>query len=433
MELLMVLAGILLLVFLIIKKINPMLALLVVSIVTGFLLNMPAHRIMESIQKGIGDTMRSILMVLALGAMLGRLAELSGAAQKIVQVLTRWFGIRHIQWAVLCTGLLAGIPLFYNAGFVILIPIVFALAASTGLPLLYVGIPMAASLSVTHGFLPPHPGPVALTGVFNAHVGTTMLYGLILAVPTAIIAGVVFPRMLGRISSAPDKEVFFASKVEEGLPSGPTSFLIVLVPVGIIAAGTIGSMVAVNGTREFFLLISDPTFALLIALGITILALRWPVARAMEACIDGVKSIAVIILVIAAGGAFKQVLVDSNVGNIIHESTIHWHLSPLFMGWMVAAVFRIALGSATVAALTTAGIVAPFLASGVSPELMVLAVGAGSLMCSHVNDTGFWMFKEYFRLSLKQTFLTWTIMESIISVLGLIGVLLMEMVVGKGS
>jgi gluconate transporter len=422
MVLLIVLLGILLLVFLIVKKVNAMLALLVVSLITGLLLQMPVGKVMASIGNGIGNTLGSIVMVLALGAMLGKLIEENGVAQKIVEALINIFTIKNIQWAVLLTGLLVGIPLFYNAGFVVLIPLVFAIATATKLPNLYVGIPMAASLSVTHGFLPPHPGPLALAAVFKADVGVTLLYGLLLAIPIAIIAGIIFPRLTLKAGISFPKNI---DKTHTAVgPPTLVSFFLVLIPVLLIATGTIGT--AFDKQNNFFIFLQDPTIALLLSLIITIAVLKIPIEKAMSTCIEGVKTVVMIILIIAAGGAFKQILIDSNIGELLKEHTSSLQLSPLFLGWLIAAVFRVMLGSATVAALTASGIVFPLLNATISPELMVLAVGSGSLMCSHVNDTGFWMFKEYFNLTLKQTFSTWTLMESIISFLGLAGVLLLN-------
>jgi gluconate transporter len=425
MPLLIVLLGIALLIFLIVKKVNPMLALLGVSILTGLFLQMPVVKVMSSISTGIGSTLGSIVMVLALGAMLGKLIEENGVAQKIVATLIKTFGVKNIQWAVLLTGILVGIPLFYNAGFVVLIPLVFAIAAATKLPTLYIGIPMAAALSVTHGFLPPHPGPLALASVFKADVGLTLMFGLILSIPIAIIAGVVFPRIILK------KKVSFSTEIDSAVnatgPSGFVSFLLVLLPIILIAAGTVGTALYPN--NSFFLFLQDPTIALLLSLTTCILVLKLPLEKAMSTCIDGVKSIVMIILIIAAGGAFKQILIDSGIGELLKGPAASMELSPLFLGWMIAAVLRVMLGSATVAALTASGIVFPLITPGMSPELMVLAVGSGSLMCSHVNDTGFWMFKEYFNLTLKQTFSTWTLMESIISFLGLAGVLIIQAII----
>lgn len=430
MPLLILLIAILLLVILIIRKLNPMLALLLVSIATGLALGMPVTKVVSSINTGIGTTLGSIVMVVALGSMIGKLAEESGAAQKLVLVLTGWFGIRHIQWAILLTGLLAGIPLFYNAGFVVLIPLVFALAKTTKLPLLYVGLPMSAPLSVTHGFLPPHPGPVALAGIFHANIGTLLFYGFLLAAPIAIFTGIIFPRIITPKTNLNTTGIAIIedSETEKKMPGVARSFLIVLSPVLLIAIGTLGANLVQGNANAFFKLLEEPTVALLISLLLTVLLLQQPLEKAMLLCVEGAKSVAIILLIIGAGGAFKQILVDSSVGEAIKGATAGWNVSPLVLGWLVAALFRIALGSATVAALTTSGIVLPLITPGVSPELMVLSVGAGSLFCSHVNDTGFWMFKEYFGLTMKQTFGTWTVMESLISVLGLAGVLILNLV-----
>ncbi|MFC4211299.1 gluconate:H+ symporter [Pedobacter lithocola] len=426
MSLLIVLAGIVLLFILIIKKLNPMIALLFVAILTGLFLGMPATKVMASVSSGIGSTLGSMVMVLALGAMMGKLIEDSGSAKKIVFILIKLFGHKNIQWAVLLTGLLVGIPLFYNAGFVVLIPLVFAIASATGLSKLYIGIPMAAALSVTHGFLPPHPGPVALAAIFHADLGKTLIYGLGLSIPIAIIAGVYFPRLIIKNKNAGLSKTFVLAE-DENLPSGLKSFSTALLPVLLIVAGTLG----VTFTNPYFLkpvfvFLADPTSALLVAVLITISVQEVSISKAMDSCVEGVKSIAMIILIIAAGGAFKQILVDSGVGETVKTLTANLNLSPLFLAWLITASLRVTLGSATVAALTASGIVLPLIGTGASPELMVLAVGAGSLMFSHVNDTGFWMFKEYFNLTLKETFKTWTMMESIVSVAGLLGVLLVN-------
>ena len=403
-----------------------MIALLIVSIITGLLLGMPIEKVMTTVGTGIGGTLGSMVMVLALGAMMGKLIEDTGAAKKIVFILIRFFGYKNIQWAILLTGLMVGIPLFYNAGFVVLVPLVFAIASATRLPLLYLALPMAASLSVTHGFLPPHPGPIALASIFSADVGLILIYGLILSVPIAIAGGIVFPRLILKRNSG-DIPTTFNAEDEVLLPSGARSFVTALLPVVLIIVGTIGTnFLPAGSSKPFFTFLSDPTIALLIAVLITIIVQRIPIAKAMDSCTEGVKSIAMIILIIAAGGAFKQVLIDSGVGDTVKTISASFDLSPLFLAWLITALLRVTLGSATVAGLTASGIVLPLIGEGVSPELMVLSVGAGSLMFSHVNDTGFWMFKEYFNLSLKQTFGTWTIMESIVSILGLAGVLIIN-------
>lgn len=425
-SLLIVLLGIILLFILILKKLSPMISLLIVAILTGLFLGMPVLTVMDSIGNGIGSTLGSMVMVLALGAMMGKLIEDSGAAKKIVFVLMKSFGYDNIQWAVLLTGLLVGIPLFYNAGFVVLIPLVFAIASATGLPKLYIGIPMAAALSVTHGFLPPHPGPVALAAILDADLGMTLLYGLVLTIPISIIAGVYFPRFIIKREKGVSFDMNSFSS-DTNLPSAFKSFLVALLPVFIIIAGTIGaSIIPESLSHTVFAFIADPTVALLASVVIAVIVQDTPIAEAMESCTEGVKSIAMIILIIAAGGAFKQILVDSGVGDTVKEIAATLQLSPLLLAWIITALLRITLGSATVAALTASGMVLPLIGPDAPAELMVLSVGAGSLMLSHVNDTGFWMFKEYFNLSLKETFITWTVMESLVSILGLCGVLLLS-------
>ena len=427
MSLLIVLLGLILLLLLIIKKVSPMLALLIVSIITGLLLGMSPGKVMSTISQGIGNTLGGMVMVLALGAMLGKLIEESGSSKKIVFILIRLFGIRNIQWAILSTGLLVGIPLFYNAGFVVLVPLIFAIAATTRLPLLYLALPMAASLSVTHGFLPPHPGPLAIASILKADVGIILIYGLILTVPIAIAGGIILPRLILKNNLVVPSSVEFLPEEENLLPSGFKSFITALLPVFLIIVGTAGNFfIHAESIKPLFVFLSDPTIALLTSVLFSIIILKIPIVKAMDHCSEGLKSIAMIILIIAAGGAFKQVLIDSGVGETVKEFSSRFDLSPLFLAWFIAALIRVTLGSATVAGLMTAGIVLPLLGNGVSAELMVLSIGAGSLMFSHVNDGGFWMFKEYFNLSLKQTFGTWTLMESLVSVLGLLGVLLLN-------
>ncbi len=417
-----------LLIFLILKKLPPFLALLIVSILAGLAFGMPVSSLAASISSGIGSTLGGTVMVLSLGAIIGTIAEESGAARKLVFVLADWFGAKHIQWAVLCTGLLAGIPLFYNAGFVVLVPLVFAIAKTQRVPLLYVGLPVTASLSVTHAFLPPHPGPVALASIFHADIGKTLLYGLLIALPLAAIAGVGYARMVINKGTIEDSPVIVDAE-QKPLPSALKSFMIILSPVVFIAAGTAGTYLTNGWLKEAFSFLQEPVFALLLSLALTVMLLKLPMEKLSSYATDGIKTIAVILLVIAAGGAFKQILVDSKVGEEIKGLTASLHLSPLVLGWCIAALFRVALGSATVAGLTASGLVAPLITPGVSPELMVLSVGAGSVFLSHVNDTGFWMFKEYFGLSVRQTFQTWTVMESIISVGGLGAVLLLDLIV----
>lgn len=437
MPLLIILLGIIALLLLSLKKINPFLSLLVVSLGVGLGLGMPFQKITTAIQNGVGSTLGSMALVLALGAMFGKLLAMSGAALQITHTLVARLGTPYIQWAVVLAGFLIGIPLFYNAGFVILVPLIFSIATHTRLPLLYIALPMAAALSVTHGFLPPHPGPLALAATLKADVGKVLLYGLVLAVPTVILAGPVFGQFFKRFETAGLAEVANAPLLPEGLPSKSTSFGIALLPVLLISLATLAQAFTPRDQFAYGVwgFIGDPMLALLLSvgLGLYFLGLKQgkTMAEVMQACTESVAEIAMIVFIIGAGGAFKQVLVDSGTGAYITQFAQYLHLPLLVLAWLVAALLRLTLGSATVAGITAAGIIAPLLThSPTSPELLVLAIGAGSLMFSHVNDTGFWMFKEYFNLSIQETIRSWSLMETLVSVLGLFGVLILQRVLG---
>ncbi|MGZ8539639.1 MAG: gluconate:H+ symporter [Chitinophagaceae bacterium] len=422
-------------VFLTVKKVNPFLSLLIVAIVAGLMLGMQPASLLISVEKGVGSTLGGLALIICLGAILGKILAVSGAAEQISSTLIKSFGQKNIQWAVLLTGFLIGIPLYYNAGFVILVPLVFTLARKTGLPLLYIAIPMAASLSTTHCFLPPHPGPVVLVNAFNADMGKVLIYGLIIAIPTVIIAGPFLGKLFQGIKTK-TSSLFTAEErlATEKLPPRFASFFIALLPVLLITSALIANNYLPAGSlaRTFFSFIGDSTIALLISVlsAIYFFGLRnnYQMETIMKWLGDAISGIAMILLIITAGGVFKQVLTDSGTGSYIASFSSKWQMPPLLFAWIVTALLRVTIGSATVAGITAAGVVSPLVATGtVSPELMVLAVGAGSVFGSHINDSGFWMFKEFFNLSLKQTFLSWTMMEIVISILGLTGVLLLNM------
>ena len=434
MELIIILFAICLQIFLTFKKVSPFLSLLVVAILSGLFLGMEPMQIIKSVEKGVGNTLGGLALIICLGAILGKVLETGGAAEKISLTLINGFGQKNIQWAVLLTGFLIGLPLYYNAGFVILVPLVFSIARKAKLPLLYVAIPMAASLSTTHCFLPPHPSPVFLVNSFHADMGKTLIYGLIITIPVVIIAGPLLGRLMKRIEV--NIKSFFLSTEENShktLPAAFPSFLIGLLPVILITLAVIaGSLMPDNGVKKLLLFIGDPTIALLLSVFLAVWYFGIRAGKTMEACMkwlnDAISGIAVILLIITAGGIFKQVLQDSGTDKYIASFSVKWQMPPLIFGWMITALLRVAIGSATVAGITAAGVVTPLVTSGVvSPELMVLAVGAGSVFGSHINDSGFWMFKEFFNLSLKQTFMSWTIMETTISIIGFLGVLLLDM------
>lgn len=434
MPLLIILLGIALLLVLTLKKVSPFLALLIVAVTVGLLLGMSFKDILVSIKTGAGSTLGDIAFIISLGAILGKMLEKSGGALQISNTLINAFGKKNIQWAMVLTGFMVGIPLFYNAGFIILVPLVFSVAISSGLPLLYIAVPIAASLSVTHAFLPPHPSPALLISQFKADTGKTLIYGLILAIPLAIIAGPFLGRIMQRIKVDVKKSPFSdLPEKKEKLPAVLPSFLVALMPVILITLGVViqNFVPGDNVVKRIILFAGDATVALLLSVlcATYYFGIRTgkKMSEVMQWLNDAISGVAVILLIIGAGGVFKQVLIDSGTGNYITALSTKWQLPPLIFGWLVAAMLRITLGSATVAGLTAAGIIAPIVAAGnVSPELMVLSVGAGSIFFSHVNDTGFWMFKEFFNLTLKQTFLSWSLMETVISVLGLAGVLLLN-------
>ena len=429
MSLLIVTGCILFLLVLILLKLNPLLALLIVSVLAGLLLGIEPDKVIKAIQTGVGDTLGGLALVLGLGAMFGKMIEISGAARQISDTLMNKFGKERLPWAMMLTGLVVGIPLFYNAGFVILVPLVFSIAQTSKVPLLWVATPMAAALSVTHGFLPPHPGPTAIASIFKADLGKTLLYGMLLALPIVVIAGPFFANFTKRIKTG---EIKTAPPIEVigDLPSVWLSFSLAIFPVLLISLATFGkSFLGFNS--PFVSLIGEPVFALLLALLLACYFLGKKRGLALPKIMgflqDSISGMAMIMMVIAAGGGFKQVLIDSGVANEVAASASQLSLSPLVLAWLIAALVRVSVGSATVAGLMAAGIVSSLAQGpGVQPELMVLSVGAGSLMFSHVNDTGFWMFKEYFNLTLKQTFLSWTAMETIVSILGLAGVLILN-------
>ena len=434
MSILIILFCIVILVLLITQfKINAFLAFLVVSILAGLMLGIEVSKITASIQKGLGDMLGSLVIVVASGAMLGKLTAESGAAQQIASGLMKLFGERYIHWALMITGFIIGIPLFYNVGFVLVIPLIFSVAYKYKLPAVYIGVPMLASLSVTHGFLPPHPSPTALVAQFHADMGKTLFYGILIGIPTSIVAGPLFARTLKNIKSVPLK-IFNADPIpSDKLPGLGISVLSAMLPVILIALTTVlGNVITEPGPlRTAVVFFSDAAIVMIISLAVATytlgLRLGMSMKKVMDIYADAVKDISMLLLIMGGAGTLKQILTDSGVSNEIGSLLNGLDVHPLILGWSIACVIRVCVGSATVAGLTAAGIVMPLLGRpGVDPNLMVLAVGAGSLMFSHVNDAGFWLFKEYYNLSIKDTIRTWSVMETIVAIAGLIGVMTLE-------
>jgi Gnt-I system high-affinity gluconate transporter len=394
---------------------------------------MAVTALMSSIQKGIGDVVGSLMIILCVGAMLGKLIADSGAANKIATGLIQLFGIKYIQWALVLTAFIVGIPLFYGVGFVLLVPLVITVAARYNLPAVYLGLPTLAALSVTHGFLPPHPSPVALAEQFNANIGLTLFYGIIIAIPTIIIAGPIFSVTLKKYTAKPLAIFSSATISEDGSPSMGASLMAAFLPVLLIGLDTIISLTQTenNTATQIIHIIGDPSVAMLISFLISLYTLGIAQGKTIKNMMgpigDSVKEVSSILLIIAGAGALKQILLDTGMSIELIKPLTNLSLHPLLLAWLIAAILRVSIGSATVAGLTTAGIVAPLIASsGVNPCLMVLATGAGSVFFSHVNDPGFWMFKEYFNLTVKETFKTWSTMETIVSVVGLVGVFILN-------
>ncbi|MEI7347381.1 gluconate transporter [Dickeya chrysanthemi] len=438
MPLVIVAVGVALLLVLMIRfKLNGFIALILVALAVGIMQGMPVQKVMTSIKNGVGGTLGSLALIMGFGAMLGKLLADCGGAQRIATTLIHRFGRKHIQWAIVLTGFTVGFALFYEVGFVLLLPLVFSIVASARIPLLYAGVPMAAALSVTHGFLPPHPGPTAIASLFHADMGKTLLYGTLLGIPTVILAGPVYARFLKKIDKPIPQGLYNPKQfTEQEMPRFLVSVMTALVPVILMALRAVAEMVLPKEHpllpyAEFF---GDPVMATLIAVLIAIFTFGLNRGRSMDEVMgtitDSIKIIAMMLLILGGGGAFKQVLVDSGVDKYIAGMMHGSGFSPLLLAWLIAATLRIALGSATVAAITAGGIVAPLIATtGVSPELMVIAVGSGSVIFSHVNDPGFWLFKEYFNLSIPETLKSWSALETIIAVCGLVGTLLLSHVV----
>ena len=417
-------------------RVLPFLAFLLIAVLAGVLLGMPLADIPRSIEKGIGDTLGSLVILLCLGAMLGKLLAESGAAHQLATFLMRAFGPGRIQWAMVVAGFIIGIPLYYGVGFVLLVPLVFSLARQYRLPAIYLGLPLLAALSVTHGFLPPHPAPSALVVQFGANMGRTLLYGLVVAVPTIIVAGPLLGRTLKNMVAHP-LATFTAAAPAPGtrVPGPATSIFTALLPVLLLMLAAGYPLISINHHRlpfqQLVALLGQPSVVMLVAVAYATysLGLRTgqSMARIMGIYAEAVKDISLILLIIGASGALKQVLTDSGASAEIAGLLRHVALPPLVLGWLMAALIRACVGSATVAGLTTAGLIAPLLRqTATDPNLMVLAVGAGSLMFSHVNDSGFWLFKEYFNVSVKDTLRSWSVMEALVGTVGLAGVLLLN-------
>ncbi len=414
-------------------KVQPLVAFVIASIGAAVALNVPLDAIPKSLEQGIGDLEGSLTILLCLGAMFGKLIADSGAAQTIATTLIKAFGDKRMSIALTLTGFIVGIPLFYNVGFVLMVPLIFSLVYTSKRPLVALAIPLMCGLSIAHGFLPPHPSPTAIVAQFHANMGLTLIYGLIVGIPTLLIAGPLFAMTVKDIKANPAPLFATEPKNETELPGAFNSFLTALLPVILLAGATLVTQtVTVDAQwKPLLAFVSNPDIVMLVALVIGCISLG--VARGtgfrqlMENSGTSLREIAPILMIIAGAGALKQVFIVSGVSETLGDTLKTLPIPPLVLGWLIAGVIRVSLGSATVAGLTAANLMAPVVAAtGADPNLMVLSIGAGSLMFSHVNDSGFWMFKEYFGLSIKDTLRSWTLMEGLVGVCGLGFVLLLS-------
>jgi GntP family gluconate:H+ symporter len=413
-------------------KLNPFLSLMMVSLALAAATGMPLGSIVSSFETGTGNTLGHIAIVVGLGTMLGKMMAESGASDRIAETLIHLFGERHVPWSMMCAALIVGLPVFFEVGFVLLIPIAFTVARQTRTSLILVGLPMLAGLSVVHALVPPHPAAMLAVTIFHADVGRTILYALLIGIPAAIVAGPIYARFIApRIvldAHNPMAEQFVEHDASRALPGFGISVTTILLPVVLMLIGSwAGVLTAPDGPANRTLhLLGTADIALLVAVLVSFITLgsmrgfnRQTILKFSNECLAPTAHIT---LVIGAGGGFGRILQDSGVSQAIVAVALHAHVSLLLLGWLVAALIRLATGSSTVALSTAAGILAPILAHspGVRPELLAIATGAGSLIFSHVNDGGFWLVKEYFNMSVADTMKTWSISETLISVIALL-------------
>lgn len=426
-------------------RLNPFIALVLVSLLLALAIGMPPAGVVKAFEAGVGNTLGHLALVVALGTMLGKMMVESGGATRIADTLVAAFGPKRIDWAMMTIAFLVGLPVFFEVGFVLLVPIVFTVARQTGTPLIKAGLPMAAGLSVVHGLVPPHPAALLAVTAYGADIGQTILFAIIVGVPTAIIAGPLFTRIIAPYVHASEPAaiggeapVAAARMPAGGAPGFGITVLTLLLPVGLMLLGSSAELFAAPGTAVHgaLKLIGNSVVALLLA----VLLSFWTFGFArgfdretiLRFCNECLGPTAGITLIVGAGAGFGRILMDGGVSDAIIAQAGTVHVPVLLLGWLVAAMLRVATGSATVAMATASGIVAPLAkaVAGTRPELLVLTTGAGSLVLSHVNDGGFWLVKQYFGLSIADTLKTWTVCETLISVLALGFTLALSVVLG---
>ncbi len=428
-------------------RLSAFIALLITSILVGILAGMPLSAVTSSMQEGMGSTLGFIAVVVGLGAIFGQMLESSGGARSLAQYLLKKFGKDKASWALMISGFFIGIPIFLDVGFIILIPIVYALARNAGKSLLFYAIPLLAGLAVTHTMVPPTPGPTAVANILGVDLGWVVLFGVLVALPTAIIAGPVFGRFIaGKIHVSAPPEIIADlerdGKSDEKLPSFWAVAIIILIPLLLILISTFMNvgiekeLITKSVITDIVVFIGHPFSALIIATLISILLClkrKMPGQQILDLSTKSLGPAGIIILVTGAGGVLKQILIDSGIGKILAESVAGSSVPLIFLAWSLSALVRITQGSATVAMITAAGIMAPILPSfNLSQQataLIVVAIAAGATILSHVNDSGFWIVSKYLGMNEKQTLQSWTIMETIIAVCGLVLCLILSLLV----
>lgn len=418
-------------------KWHAFISLTVASLFLAIVSGLSLDKIVSGYETGVGGILGHLVGILALGTILGKMMAESGAGVQIAEYFVRAFGVKRLPWAMLLAGFIIGIPVFFEVGILIILPLIISIQKTSKQNILLIALPAITGLSIVHGLVPPHPGAIAAIGIYNANLGLVLLYSLIIAIPAGIIAGPLYAKWIHkRVAPQGEPELIKVNMAAKTRPSTGMSFFIILLPVILMILSAVAPYIGVSGGFEKFLVfIGSPLIALLIACFFAFYALglkqgidKNGIKKLVEECILPVGSI---ILIIGAGGGFKQILIDSGVGQTIADMSQNLNLSPLVLAFIIAGLIRIATGSATVALTTAAGIVAPIVGnmSGVNLELLVIATGAGSLMFSHVNDAGFWMVKEYLNLSVNETFKTWTVLETILSFVAFGAALVVDMFV----
>ena len=418
-------------------KLHPFLSLTIGSFVVAIIAGEDLIDAITSFSTGFGDTAAGVGTLIALGAMFGKLLADSGGADEIVETIVGRSSERSLPWAMALVGALIGLPMFFEIGLVLLMPVILLVARRSGQSVIRVGIPTLAGLSVMHGLVPPHPGPLVAIQALKADLGVTLALGVLVAIPTVILAGPVFGRFAARWVDVPAPELFDQPERREHRPTFGVTLATVLLPVTLMLAKAIADIIYDDPeatVQKVFDVIGTPLVALLVGVLVAMVTFGRGAKMSREELTKSVESglppIAGILLIVSAGGGFKQTLIDTGIGSVVADFVANSGMSVLLLAWLVAVFIRLATGSATVATVTAAGILAPLvntLSTG-ETSLLVLAIGSGSLFFSHVNDAGFWLVKEYFGMTVGQTIMTWSVMETIISVVGLVLTLGLQLV-----